>query len=157
MAEVFATRSQRDSIGQNLLMIAFTVGLLLVLGASSLFAWQWQRTAGLSRTQGTVTGYRDGVPVVRYSVSGRTWHVDGPVRSKSPLQVGNVVTVYYPSHAPQQARFGSFALQWLLPILLGGVGLRFFSGALAIMQSTHAASPSPRRAASDVSGFRSLA
>ncbi|MFG0333516.1 MAG: DUF3592 domain-containing protein [Maioricimonas sp. JB049] len=141
MAELFSTCSQRDSIGRNLLLLAFAAGLLLVLGASSLFAWQWQRTAGLLQSQGTVTGYREGVPVVTYSADGRTWNVAGPVRSKNPLRVGNVLAVYYPSHAPQNARFGSFALQWLLPILLGGVGLRFFSGALSIMQQEQDSDP----------------
>jgi hypothetical protein len=114
--------------------VALSVGLLLLLGAGSLFAWQWSRTSGLERVVGQVTRYQQRAPVVEYFFAGETYTVLGPI-TKSPPRVGDTQIVYVPASDPTDARLPSLLFQWIFPAVLGVAGSRFFAASVRLLRT----------------------
>lgn len=121
------------STARLLQSLALGLGLLLLMLAGALFAWQWSRTVGLERVVGQVTRYQQQAPVVEYFFAGQTYAVLGPV-TKSPPRVGDTQIVYVPAEDPANARLPSLLLQWIFPAVLAVAGWRLLAAAVRLLR-----------------------
>ena len=122
---------------RNVGLTLFVVGVAFALVGLGFGAWTVYFKARGDRAVGRVIALerhedKDGemfAPVFAFTnASGERFEVKATVRANPPdHQVGDVIPVLYMAHDPQTARPDTFAANWLVPAIFGGVG-----GALAI-------------------------
>ena len=130
--------------GNGLTVVLASLGLLLA-GAIFLLPKMKHLTLG-ERTVGVVVGHQSygygksgniRVPVVRYSGPGGVSDIAGflPAAS-STYPLGKEVSVLYIPNDPRNAVIADFVQLFLIPTVVGGLGLACLSGATAFMYWT---------------------
>lgn len=124
------------------------VGLCLLLfggvfgAVGGFMGWKsYEFTQGTARTEGTVVRLeRSGknnnrIPVVSFTVEGKTHEVRGEIASNMSPAVGTKVDVLYKTNDPNRAQIDSFTERWLFPTVFGGIGgLVMLAGAGCILK-----------------------
>lgn len=126
------------------------VGLGLVIGAGFAYVHTASFVAEAARGEGTVVEIVRRVsrssdraqsvtyaPVVRYTTEGgEIVEFQSRTSSNPPAyHTGEPVTVLYRREAPYDAEIDSFAAQWMVPLILGGIGSLFVLVAGAVLLS----------------------
>lgn len=116
------------------------IAVVLVISAVLVTRSTMQLVQSSTHTTGVVVDQRRATrgarPVVEFTAAdGKTVRFVGATLSSPPsFHVGEQVPVLYRPATPEQARIGTFSELWLLPVILGCVGVGFLlaSGALFV-------------------------
>ncbi len=116
-----------------------TPGLLVGL---SVGVWSASQGWGAVRTQGTVvdvvaqeSGDGDSyVPVVDYSVDGKTFTCRGAIGFSPPMhKIGQQVQVLYRPDHPEAGHIDSFLDRWVFPLMFTVIGGMFSIGGICVL------------------------
>lgn len=115
-------------------ILFLTIGLGLLTGAGMLWRNHMNFAAHAQRADGTVTdlvfhssskGGGTYAPTVEFEASGRVIHISGSGTNPPAFSRGEHVIVLYPPENPEAGRIDSFTENWLVILILGGIGLVF--------------------------------
>jgi hypothetical protein len=138
------------------LPLIFSVPSLILIALALITALPAMRAAGGASAQGTVVALEAGPPgagglrpVVRFSAGGAEQTIYGSYSATPEYAVGDTVAVSYDPADPAGATLGGFGDLWLLPIILGTLGIAMAVASIAlsiagIRQRRKAAPPPPR-------------
>ena len=102
------------------------LGLLLLVVAVAIGVWRYHLLSDCVKTDATILSLSDGYPTVQFEADGETLeHTFSTVKSSTFRVGGTVEVAYQPGHPLQTVTFAGVR-GYLVPILLGIVGLSFF-------------------------------
>lgn len=115
-------------------ILFLAIGLALLAGAGYVWRNHAQLAAHGQRAEGIVTdlvyhsssrGSGTYAPTVEFTADGRVIRIDGSGSNPPAFTRGEHVKVLYPAGNPEAGRIDSFSENWLLILILGGIGLVF--------------------------------
>lgn len=140
MAAYYKSVDPNSRLGKGMLRGFIIFGVIALIGALISLVLLTKNRGNYQEIDGTIVGFNsEGNPVVEYTVGGQTHRLLSNVSSSS-YHTGQTLPVLYKTDAPEQARAaGGY---YVLPIVLGGLGVGFAGIPLLIMAVTKKAKES---------------
>jgi Protein of unknown function (DUF3592) len=137
-------RSRRPSRGTRIVVIGtlLFIGLIFGLIGAGIGLYSYSKAQNAERTTGEVVkmlaagGKGGSKPVVRYTVDGRDFEIQGWISTSPPAYtVGEKVTVLYDRNNPADGHIDTFVERWLFPVIFSGIGGVLLFVSLVVMLS----------------------